>query len=110
MTRKILLQKAFALAEANRIPHPFKNGQAGYEWSYHFLKRHQDKLSVRTAQPLCIQRIFGFTKTAVYHFFDNLEAIVRQKGYTPDRIYNMDESGFSVVVVGPDIIILQLKT
>ena len=105
MTRKVLLQKAFQLAEANGISHPFKNGQAGYDWSYHFLKRHKDKLSIRTAQALCIERIVGFTKRAVYHFFDNLESIVSSKHYTPAQIYNSDESGISIVVVSNNCLI-----
>ena len=99
MTRRALVELAFKLAEQNNIQHPFKNGKAGYDWSSGFLKRNKEVLSVRTAQPICIERIFGFTKTAVHHFFDNLETILATNGYRPNQIFNMDESGFSIVVV-----------
>ena len=103
MTRKTVCQLAYKLAEANGISHPFKYGEAGYDWSYGFLNRHQDKLSIRTAQPLCISRINGFTKRSVHHFFDNLEEIVAANSYTSDQIFNCDETGFSIVTVSTTI-------
>ena len=99
MTSGVVAQKAFALAEANHIQHPFQNGKAGYDWVYGFLRRQKEELSIRTAQPLCIQRIFGFTRSAVYLFFDNLEAIIGQQGYHQHQIYNADETGFTIVMV-----------
>ena len=97
------MRKAFLVAERNGIPHPFKNGHAGYEWMRGFLKRHHEALSVRTAQPTCLARIFGFKKSTVDHFFNNLEAIINEKGYLPHQIYNADETGMTVVMVSETV-------
>lgn len=99
MTRTVIAQKAFALAEVNNLPHPFRNTKAGYDWVSGFLKRHKDRLSIRTAQPICIERIYGFTRSAVYRFFDNLETVISMHGYERHQIYNVDETGFSIVQV-----------
>ena len=99
MTRLSLVQKAFKLAEVNQIPHRFKHGQAGKDWATSFLRRHKDRISVRTATLLSIQRVLGFTKDKVHKFFDNLEKIVNEKGYGASQIFNADETGVSVISV-----------
>ncbi|CAG7821094.1 unnamed protein product, partial [Allacma fusca] len=97
MTRKSLGELAFQLAEENKLPHRFKNGTAGNDWISAFLIRHQEELSYRTATPTSLVRITAFTKAAVFRFFDQLEAIIEEKGYTADTIFNADESGISIV-------------
>ena len=42
-------------------------------------------------------RAGGFNKTQVHAFYNLLEEVISQNSITPDRIFNMDESGLRVV-------------
>ncbi|CAG7820639.1 unnamed protein product, partial [Allacma fusca] len=97
MTRQALAELAFHLAERNHLPHPFQNGIAGNGWITGFLNRHEDKLSLRDGTPTSLVRITSFNRTEVYKFFNLLEEIVNAKGFTGSTIYNMDETGVTVV-------------
>ncbi|CAG7815079.1 unnamed protein product [Allacma fusca] len=96
LTRRALGLLAFTLAEQNGIIHPFTNGTAGEDWIAGFLERHPE-LSFRTGTPTSLARIRGFNKPAVYRFFDNLEAMVLEHGFTGMSIYNVDETGLTIV-------------
>ena len=99
MTRLALAEKACRMAEVNNIEHPFRRGKAGKDWVTSFLRRHSDKLSMRTATPISLVRVLAFTKEAVGRFFDNLEILLGTHSYQPESIYNMDESGITIVSV-----------
>ncbi|CAG7730561.1 unnamed protein product, partial [Allacma fusca] len=101
MTRKSLAELAFTLAEENNLQHRFKDWVAGYDWGASFLFRHKDKLSLRTGTPLSLIRIQSFTKRNVYRFFDILEDIISKKGFNAETIFNLDETGISVVTRSP---------
>ncbi|CAG7724212.1 unnamed protein product, partial [Allacma fusca] len=105
MTRKSLAELAFNLAEANQLKHKFKDGIAGEDWVASFLERHCDVLSPRTGTPLSLIRITEFTKKNVYRFFDQLEDIIARKGYLAEQIYNVDETGLSVVASRPPAVL-----
>ncbi|CAG7693750.1 unnamed protein product [Allacma fusca] len=96
MTRQGIGELAFRIAERNGIIHPFQNGTAGEDWIYGFLRRHQN-LSLRTGTPLSIARIARFTRPAVYRFFNILEEIILAKGFNEHTIFNVDETGVTLV-------------
>lgn len=87
---------AFDLAEKQALPHRFKNQTAGKTWLKIFLRRHPE-LTVRTPEPTSLGRSAGFNKANVDRFFDLYKAELDKHHYTADRVYNMDESGLTVV-------------
>ncbi|CAG7720556.1 unnamed protein product [Allacma fusca] len=97
ITRRSLGELAFQLAERNNLPHTFRNGTASEGWINSFLGRHEDILSLRTGTPTSFARVTEFARGPVYRFFDLLEEIVSAKGFTADTIFNMDETGLTVV-------------
>lgn len=84
------------------IKHPFneKDKAAGRVWMKGFMTRHRE-LSLRKPQAVSIQRAIGFNVDKVNKFYDLLEETV----YKPEggrkipaaNIYNVDETGFTVV-------------
>ncbi|CAG7729982.1 unnamed protein product [Allacma fusca] len=101
ITRQSLAELVYQLAERNHLEHPFKDGRAGDGWVTSFLERHSNELSLRTGTPLSLIRITSFKRQAVYRFFDILEEIVSAKNYNADTIFNMDETGVSIVPSKP---------
>ncbi|CAG7724229.1 unnamed protein product, partial [Allacma fusca] len=97
MTRQSLGELAFHLAERNNLIHPFKSGTAGNGWVTGFLLRHEDQLSMRTGTPTSLVRITAFNRTQVNKFFELLNETVTAKEYRGDTIYNMDETGVTIV-------------
>lgn len=69
---------------------------AGEDWLSGFLKRHPE-LSFRRPEPTSTARAMAFNKVAVNEFFTLLESVVEKHGLTPERIYNVDETGVSTV-------------
>lgn len=55
-------------------------------------------MSLRKPESTSADRSFGFNKSAVGEFFDNLERVIQKHKFTGDRIYNFDESGISTVL------------
>ncbi|XP_026318149.1 uncharacterized protein LOC113228920 [Hyposmocoma kahamanoa] len=98
ITGKELRVLAYQLAEKNRIDHPFseETGMAGEDWLSGFLKRHSD-LTYRRPEPTSAARAMAFNKVTVNDFFSLLEKVIDQHKLTPDRIFNVDETGVSTV-------------
>lgn len=67
------------------------NKAASKDWYYGFMSRHSD-LSLRTAQNVSMHRILSFNQTNVRLFYENLEKIMKKYNFSPERIYNLDES------------------
>ncbi|CAG7824195.1 unnamed protein product [Allacma fusca] len=101
MTRRSLAELAYNLAIQNNLNHKFKDGVAGCDWVSSFLFRYGDKLCLRTGTPLSLIRVQSFTKNNVYRFFDLLEEIINRKGFVAETIFNVDETGLSVVASRP---------
>lgn len=98
LTRRDLRRMAYQLAERNVIKHPFvKNNMAGRAWLDLFMKRHKDRLSIRKPTGTSFARAVGFNKENVSMFFDHLEYAFKNHSYPANRIFNVDESGLTVV-------------
>lgn len=90
--------------------HPFQNGMAGRGWFDGFRARHP-KLTLRTPQPLSYCRALGANNEVIQEFFTRLDGGTYARLNLlskPMLIYNMDETGVSVVhkvgkVVGYDV-------
>ena len=55
-------------------------------------KRHPE-LTIRVAQALDAVQARGLTAENAGTFYDNLEVLYNRHAYSPDRIWNCDESG-----------------
>lgn len=97
LTSSDIRRLAYQLATKKRIKHPFKNEKAGRGWMDYFLTRNKDTLSLRkpTGTPNAVPK--GFNRESVKTFFDILEAEYIKQKYSPDRIFNVNETGLSVV-------------
>ena len=89
---------AYEIAERTGIRHPFikETKMAGKEWLKGFLTRYPN-LSIREPQGTSLARVSGFTKTEVKNFFMIFKDLLEAIHAAPSRIWNMDETGFSVV-------------
>lgn len=89
---------AFQMAIKNHLKHPFSVEKmvAGRKWLKSFLKRNPS-LSVRSPQAVSAARIKGFTRENVNQFFDIFEPEMGQIRFSPHRLYNVDETGITVV-------------
>ncbi|XP_049867446.1 uncharacterized protein LOC126367763 [Pectinophora gossypiella] len=98
LTGKELRIIAYQLAQRNHIDNPFntETGMAGEDWLSGFLKRHPD-LAYRRPEPTSAARAMGFNRVAVNNFFKLLENVIDKHKLTPERIYNVDETGISTV-------------
>jgi len=81
---------AHETAEKKKLPHHFKNQIAGRTWMRGFLQRHPE-LVIRTPEATSVGRAIGFNEPVVR------KAELDKHHYTADRLYNMDESGLTVV-------------
>ena len=98
LTRDSVLRLAYQIAKANKITTRFNESKqkAGKEWLRCFLSRHPE-ISLRTPEATSLARAAGFNRQRVDSFFQLLEKIVKEENVSSDRIYNMDETGFSAV-------------
>lgn len=96
LTKRDVCSLAYQLAVRNNIPHPFKDETAGKDWFYAFMKRNP-KLSVRKPIGTSFARARGFNKEEVDKFFDLLDDVFKKYNFPPNRIFNVDETGLSVV-------------
>lgn len=99
LTRNDIKRLAYQLAVQNKIEHSF-NGEsmmAGRCWLDRFLNRHKSVISIRKPRGTSFARALGFTKEKVNTFFDILDAEFEKHNYPADCIYNVDETGLTVV-------------
>lgn len=97
ITKKDLQRVAYKFACANNLEHCFNEEKkiAGDTWLKGFCKRHN--ITLRQPEKCSLGRMMGFNKIQVSRFFENLQSLYEKRQYTPDRIYNMDETGLSTV-------------
>jgi transposase len=86
------------MSMSNNIPHRFNTEAkiAGKEWLRAFLKRNPD-ISLRQPTSTSIARAIGFNRPQVERFYINLSALMDKYNFSPQSIYNMDETGLSTV-------------
>jgi DDE superfamily endonuclease len=68
------------------------------------MSRHPE-LSLRVPEPTSAARAQGFNEVAVGKFFDLLEDLQQKFRFTPDRIFNCDETGITTVPNKPSKVI-----
>lgn len=97
LTTMQLRKLAFDFAEEHKIEHRFNRNRklAGKDWLTNFIK--ENKISLRTAEATSVARLMSFNKPSVQKFFDILRDVLEKYKFSPDRIYNADESGLSSV-------------
>jgi hypothetical protein len=81
---------------------PFTEGIPGRGW-----KRRHPKLTLRASQTLEIARTRGLCEDNVKSFYDNLQILYSTHNYSPDRIWNCDESGAQAGKNGGGIVIVR---
>lgn len=98
LTSKDVRNLAFQFAESSNINHPFDREKkcAGLAWYIGFRRRHPN-LALRKPELTSMARSAGFNREAVNLFYDNLGRIYEENQYSPDRIWNADETGISTV-------------
>ncbi|XP_044005584.1 uncharacterized protein LOC122850514 [Aphidius gifuensis] len=87
---------AYQTAVKNNIQHPFTNGYAGQDWLNSFLQRNST-ISLRKPEGTSAHRAAGFNKIVVANYFELLRKVIDQHNITEDRVYNLDECGYSPV-------------
>lgn len=77
--------------------------KAGVDWLYCFMKR-QTTLSLRKPESTSLARGLGFNKARVGEFFANYQKVLDQYQFTPERIFNLDETGVTTVLSAPKVV------
>lgn len=77
--------------------------EAGKDWMRSFMKRHN--LSRRKSEHTSRARANGFNKEAVMEFFTLLDDLNKKHKFHPDDIYNVDETGITIVPKNPSYIV-----
>jgi len=94
----------YKYCEENDIPHSFDSEaqMAGRKWFQKFMARHKE-LSIRTPEPVSIQRAIGFNETKVNIFMNLLQKTLFGPADNPDarrippeNIFNADETGLTI--------------
>lgn len=102
---------AYRLAEQANIKHPFSKSKecAGWYWWDNFKKRYN--LSVRTPEILSINRSQCATRESLNDFYKMIEDLYKKLDIMdkPDRIWNLDETGFMFVMRSGNIVALTGK-
>jgi hypothetical protein len=98
LTRQDVMRIAYQIVTKSGRPHPFQNGSAGRSWFESFQCRHPN-LTLRSAQPLSFARAAAGNKEVIADFFAKLGAICARLNLLakPMQIFNVDETGISVV-------------
>jgi hypothetical protein len=70
-----------------------------------FLKKYRERITLRKPESTSLARSTIFSKFNVQQFFNNVKAVYVKHGpFPPHRIYNVDETGLSIVHVTPNIL------
>lgn len=101
-----LRKLAYQYAKGLNIPYPEKwdtDLKASIDWLKGFKKRHKKSLSLRKPEKTSLSRATAFNTTTVNSFFNNLESVMNKFHFTPDNIYNCDETGLTTVTDPPKV-------
>ena len=78
-------QTAFCITSTAGLTKLERNG-------HDFMARHCDEISLRTSELTSAARARAFNQGAVNAFFNLLETVQDAKRFTPDHVYNVDET------------------
>ncbi|KAJ4440820.1 hypothetical protein ANN_10666 [Periplaneta americana] len=89
---------AYQWAEKLGKVHSFSKTKeiAGKDWLSGFSIRHP-QLALRKPEATSAARAAAFNKVNVGKFFDLLTRVVEENGFTPEKIYNCDETGVTIM-------------
>ncbi|KAG5870278.1 hypothetical protein JTB14_010128 [Gonioctena quinquepunctata] len=80
-----------------KIPRNWEiNKKAGIDWMQCFMKHHP-RLSNRKPENKSIARASAFNRANVEEFFNNYALVQTTCNFSPDRIWNTDETGITTV-------------
>ena len=100
------LAMEFAMRNDINIPENWvRDSAAGQEWLIGFMRRHS-QLPIRVPEAISLGRSTAFNKFTKDKFMDNLEKVYKKYNFTPERIYNCDETAVTTVQ-GPNKIIAE---
>ena len=85
----------FTGAQLRKIAFQFAE-ETGRQWLRCFMSRHSDELSLRMPEATSAASARAFNEVSVAAFFDILEKL-QEKKFTPDRIFNVAETGILTV-------------
>ena len=74
-----------------------KGQQATRDWYYVFMKSHPT-LTLKSPEGMSIAGIMAFNRTNVDLFFNVYTEAIDKYGFSPDRIFNLDESSLSTMM------------
>ncbi|KAI4466102.1 hypothetical protein MML48_3g00007082 [Holotrichia oblita] len=69
----------------------------GKEWLMSFMKRHAD-LSLQKPESTSLSRSMAFNKPVIDDFFNKYGSVLESFKFTPDKIWNLDETGIAIVM------------
>lgn len=93
--RKLAYEYAIRLGK--NVPEAWDDSKvAGREWFNKFMKRHPN-IALRTPEATSLGRVSAFNKVTVGLFFDNLDTLYKRHEFTPENIWNVDETGVTTV-------------
>jgi len=98
LSRSDVMAIAFQIAQASGRKHPFTDGAAGQAWFDGFKSRHC-KLTLWSAQSLSHARASNATHEVITDYFEKLATVCAKLNMLtkPMKIWNMDETGVTVV-------------
>jgi len=101
LTRTQVRKLAYDFASCNKKNFPESwstNGLAGEDWFSGYMTRFPN-LALRRPEATSLSRATSFNKTNVKNFFDNLETVLQKYKFSPNDIYNTDETGCTTVQI-----------
>ncbi|KAJ8932480.1 hypothetical protein NQ318_001655 [Aromia moschata] len=92
------LKKGYGVRKLGRFRSVFSNEQE-VEIVAHCkqLNKRFYGISVQISPKTSVARTMGFNRVQIGHFFENLKEAYEKYGFTPDRIFNVDETGIQTV-------------
>ena len=84
-------------------------GQVGKNWTYNFLKRHED-LKTRYTRRYNYERAQCEDSKAIRDWFELVRKIIEQYGITSEDIYNFDETGFAIGLIATAKVVIEANS
>ena len=105
LSRADVMVVAFKIIEASGRKHPFTDGTAGRAWFDGFKSRHP-RLTLRSTQQLSRARALSANSEIISDFFGKLAAVCAKLNLLnkPMNIFNMDETGVTIVHKGGKVV------